>query len=72
MERLVIDNNLIIGLIETPVQLGFLEQKGLTELIENTDYPVNRLYSTRNDEYLKQVDERYYRWVRGVVDRGIA
>ncbi|NLB88950.1 MAG: hypothetical protein GX790_06960 [Syntrophomonadaceae bacterium] len=71
MEKLVIDNNLIIGLIETPVQLGFLEQKGLPQLIENTDYPVNRLYSTRNDEYLKQVDERYYRWVRGVVDRGI-
>lgn len=71
MEQLVIDNNLIIGLIEMPVQLGFLEQKGLTELIEKTDYPVNRLYSTRNDEYLKQVNERYYRWVRGVVDRGI-
>lgn len=71
MEELVVDNNLIIGLIEMPVQLGFLEQKGLTTLIENTNYPVNRVYSSRNDEYLKQVDERYYRWVRGVVDRGI-
>ncbi len=71
MEALVKKYNLIVGLIEMPVQLGFLEQKGLRELIENTDYPVNRVYSSRNDEYLKQVDERYYRWVRGVVDRGI-
>lgn len=71
MEKLVRDNKLIVGLIEMPIQLGFLQQLGLTELIENTNYPVNRVYSTRNDEYLKQVDERYYRWVRGVVDRGI-
>ncbi|HZJ85430.1 MAG TPA: DUF5693 family protein [Syntrophomonadaceae bacterium] len=71
MEELVQKYDLIVGLIEMPVQLGFLEQKGLTQLIENTDYPVNRVYSSRNDEYLKQVDERYYRWVRGVVDRGI-
>lgn len=71
MAKLVNDNDLIIGLIEMPVQLGFLEQKGLKTLIEDTDYPVNRVYSTRNDEYLKNVDERYYRWVRGVIDRGI-
>ncbi|NLJ71720.1 MAG: hypothetical protein GX333_01755 [Syntrophomonadaceae bacterium] len=71
MAKLVSDNDLIIGLIEMPVQLGFLEQKGLKTLIEDTNYPVNRVYSTRNDEYLKNVDERYYRWVRGVVDRGI-
>ncbi len=71
MKKLVEDYKLIVGLIEMPVQLGFLEQNGLPELIEDTDYPVNRVYSSRNDEYLKQVDERYYRWVRGVVDRGI-
>ncbi|HZK43934.1 MAG TPA: DUF5693 family protein [Syntrophomonadaceae bacterium] len=71
IEGLITRNNLIVGLIEMPVQLGFLQQKGLETIIENTDYPVNRLYSTRNDEYLKQIDERYYRWVRGVVDRGI-
>lgn len=71
MEQLITDNKLIVGLIEMPIQLGFLQQLGLTELIEKTDYPVNRVYSSRNDEYLKQVDERYYRWVRSVVDRGI-
>ncbi len=71
MEKLITENNLIVGLIEMPVQLGFLQQAGLAELIAHTNYPVNRVYSSRNDEYLKQVDERYYRWVRGVVDRGI-
>ena len=27
------------------------------------------VYSTRNDEFLDDVNERYYRWVRAVVDR---
>lgn len=71
IQELVERNQLIVGIIETPVQLGYLEQKGLPELIEATDYPVNRVYSTRNDEYLKDMNERYYRWVRSVVDRGI-
>ena len=48
-----------------------MEQKGLDEIMEANGYPINRVYSTRNDEFLDDVNERYYRWVRAVVDRGI-
>ncbi len=71
MAELVEDNNLLVGIIETSVQLGYIEQGGLDKLIAETGYPVNRVYSTRNDEYLGDADERYYRWIRAVVDRGI-
>lgn len=71
MENLIKKNNLTVAIIETSSQLGFLPQKGLDKVIAGADYPVNRLYSSRNDEYLKDVNERYYRWVRAVVDRGI-
>lgn len=71
MEDLIKKNKLIVAIIETSSQLGFLPQKGLDRVIAGAGYPVNRLYSSRNDEYLKDVNERYYRWVRAVVDRGI-
>lgn len=71
MPPVIIDNDLTLGIIETSHQLGYLDQLGIDELMHNSGYPVNRVYSTRNDEYLKEVDERYYRWVRGVIDRSI-
>ncbi|WP_061212819.1 DUF5693 family protein [Syntrophomonas wolfei] len=71
MEDLVKKYGLIIGIIETPVQLKYVEQKGLDELMVAAAYPINRLYSTTNDEFVQTTDERYYRWVRAVVDRGI-
>lgn len=71
IENLIREKHLIVGIIETSSQLGFLPQKGLDKVIAAVDYPVNRVYSTRNDEYLKDINERYYRWVRAVVDRGI-
>jgi hypothetical protein len=71
MEDLVKKYGLIIGIIETPVQLQYVEQKGLDELMAAASYPINRLYSTTNDEFVQTTDERYYRWVRAVVDRGI-
>lgn len=71
LQQLVEDEDLTLGIFETSVQLGYMEQKGLDEIMEATAYPINRVYSTRNDEFLDDVNERYYRWVRAVVDRGI-
>lgn len=71
LQGLVEDENLTLGIIETSVQLGYMEQKGIDEIMEAAGYPINRVYSTRNDEFLTDVNERYYRWVRAVVDRGI-
>ena len=71
MQKLIADENLTLGIIETSVQLGYMEQKGLDEIMEADGYPINRVYSTRNDEFLQDVNDRYYRWIRAVVDRGI-
>jgi len=71
LQELVADEDLTLGIFETSVQLGYMEQKGLDEIMEANGYPINRVYSTRNDEFLDDVNERYYRWVRAVVDRGI-
>lgn len=64
-------NHLTIGIIEASNQLQYFRQAGLETIMEATDYPINRAYSTTNDEFVTSVDERYYRWVRGVIDRGI-
>ena len=71
MAKLVDKYHLTIGVIETSQQLGYISQEGLDELIDATGYPINRVYSTSNDDFVKTVDERYYRWVRAVIDRGI-
>ena len=62
---------LMIGVVETPEQLGYVNTPGLDEVLEKTGYPINRLYTSVNDDFVKSIDDRYYRWVRGVVDRGI-
>ncbi|MGE5389759.1 MAG: DUF5693 family protein [Deltaproteobacteria bacterium] len=69
IEDIIRQNGLTVGIIETSVQLKYVDQKGLTQLIQDTDYPVNRVYSSTNDEYVQQASERYYRWVRATVDR---
>jgi len=69
IEKVIRDNKLTVGIIETSVQLKYVEQKGLTQLIQDTNYPINRVYSSTNDEYVQQASERYYRWIRAVVDR---
>lgn len=63
--------HLIVGIIEPSTQLQYVKQNGLDEVMQATDYSVNRVYSTTNDEYGISIDERYYRWVRAVIDRGI-
>ena len=62
---------LTVGIIETASQLQYIKQKGLDEVMESTGYPINRVYSSTNDEYVTSSQERYYRWVRGTIDRGI-
>lgn len=62
---------LVIGVVETPEQLGYVATPGLNEVMENTGYPINRVYTSVNDDFVKSVADRYYRWVRAVVDRGI-
>ncbi len=71
LENLVKKYGLIVGIIETPAQLQYINQNGLDQLMQATGYPINRVYSSSNDEFVQNIDERYYRWVRGVIDRGI-
>ncbi|PKM77551.1 MAG: hypothetical protein CVU90_06800 [Firmicutes bacterium HGW-Firmicutes-15] len=71
VENLVKKHGLIVGIIETSAQLQYVTQNGLDELMQSAGYPINRVYSTSNDEFVQDIDERYYRWVRGVIDRGI-
>jgi|GEM_PF-420218 len=71
IENLVKKHQLNIGIIEATTQLQYVTQKGLDEVMKATGYPINRVYSTTNDEFVQNIDERYYRWVRGVIDRGI-
>lgn len=63
--------HLIVGIIEPSSQLQYVKQNGLDEVMQATGYSVNRVYSSTNDEFGISIDERYYRWVRAVVDRGI-
>ena len=71
MARLIDKYDLTIGVIETSKQLGIIEQDGLDAVMSATKYPINRVYSTGNDDFVTSVDERYYRWIRAVIDRGI-
>lgn len=71
MQNLVKKYKLTIGIIETAQQLGYISQAGLDELMAASGYPISRTYSTSNDDFVTTVNERYYRWVRAVVDRGI-
>ena len=69
--ELVNRHDLTIGIIEASNQLQYYKQDGLEKVMEEAGYPINRVYSTSNDEFVNTIDERYFRWVRGVVDRGI-
>ncbi|HWP95236.1 MAG TPA: DUF5693 family protein [Syntrophomonadaceae bacterium] len=71
MQDLVKKHQLIIGVVEPSTQVLYVIQPGLDQLMYSTGYPINRVYSSTNDEFVTSVDERLYRWVRGVIDRGI-
>lgn len=71
IEQLINKNHLLVGIVETSEQLKYLAQPGLDPVMAATGYQVNRVYSTTNDDYVQTIDERYYRWMRAVIDRGI-
>jgi len=71
IENLINQNHLLVGIVETSEQLKYLAQPGLDPVMAATGYQVNRVYSTTNDDYVQTIDERYYRWMRAVIDRGI-
>lgn len=71
MADLVSRHHLLVGIIETPEQIGYIPQKGLDDLLKKTDFQVSRVFSSGSDDFIKQKEERYYRWVRSVIDRGI-
>ncbi|MEN6348172.1 MAG: DUF5693 family protein [Syntrophomonas sp.] len=71
IEQLINKNHLLVGIVETSEQLKYLAQPGLDPVLYATGYQVNRVYSTTNDDYVQTIDERYYRWMRAVIDRGI-
>lgn len=71
ISELVRRYGLVVGVVETPEQLGYVATPGLNEIMEKSGYPINRVYTSVNDDFVKSVADRYYRWVRAVVDRGI-
>lgn len=72
MENLVKDNNLLFGIIETPNQIRYIEQSGINNLIQDTAYSINRVYSAPESYLLRlSSEELFYQWIRGVVDRNI-
>ncbi|MDR1160342.1 MAG: DUF5693 family protein, partial [Syntrophomonadaceae bacterium] len=71
MSDLVNEFNLLVGVIETSEQIKYIEQPGLEQILSAADYPINRVYSTGNDEFVQTVNDRFYRWIRAIVDRGI-
>lgn len=71
IEELINQNHLLVGIVETSEQLKYVAIPGLDPVLAATGYPVNRVYSTTNDDYVQTIDERYYRWMRAVIDRGI-
>ncbi|MDO4540351.1 MAG: DUF5693 family protein [Syntrophomonadaceae bacterium] len=71
LAQLAVKHDLITGIIEASDQLQYMEQRGLEQYMELVDYDINRAYSTSFDEYLIDTNERFFRWVRAVVDRSI-
>lgn len=72
MVEIIRKHNVIAGIIETPSQIGYVEQLGLDRLIADTGYAINRVYIAP-ESYLQRLDkeELFYQWMRGVVDRNI-
>ena len=72
LEQIISQNNMIVGVIEAPSQVGIVGQKGLDEIMPTLGYPVNRVYIVPDNDLTKlSAKEMYYRWNRCVVDRNI-
>ena len=72
LEQIISQNNMLIGVIEAPSQVGIVGQKGLDEVMPTLGYPVNRVYIVPDNDLTQlSAKEMYYRWNRCVVDRNI-
>ncbi|MCL2709017.1 MAG: DUF5693 family protein, partial [Defluviitaleaceae bacterium] len=69
LNAIIEKHGMIIGVVEAANQVRYVTQDGLDLLMEMGGYQVNRVYSTSNDEFVTRMRDRYFRWVRGVVDR---
>ncbi|MCX7920622.1 MAG: DUF5693 family protein [Clostridia bacterium] len=71
-EELLKKHAIITGIIETPSQVGYVDQQGLETLIPATGYSINRTYIISDKDLLHiNGNDMFYRWLRCVVDRGI-
>ncbi|MCR4435677.1 MAG: DUF5693 family protein [Clostridiales bacterium] len=72
MADLIKKHHMILGIIESPSQVGYVPQKGLDKLILSTDYAINRAYIIPDWDLLSlDKEDMFFRWARAVVDRGI-
>ena len=72
MKDIINNNGVILGLIESATQIGYIDQKGIDMVMKDTRYAVSRAYIPP-DAYLERLDgnELFYQWIRGVIDRNI-
>ena len=70
--KMINDNNLIFIVEEKTSQIGIVDTKGLNELMDKTDYAINRMCKLSENQ-LKKTNNRdlFYKLVRSVIDRNI-
>ncbi len=70
--KMINDNNLIFIVEEKTSQIGIVDKKGLNELMDKTDYAINRMCKLSENQ-LKKTNNRdlFYKLVRSVIDRNI-
>lgn len=65
-------HGVISGIIESPVQVKYVPQKGLENLMVSVGFAINRAYIIpQTDLSVLGKDDLFFRWVRSVVDRSI-
>lgn len=72
VKDIILENNIIFGIIEAATQIRYVEQEGIEELIDGSGYSINRAYIAP-ESYLLRLghEELFFQWLRGVVDRNI-
>lgn len=72
LERIIVNNKVIVGIIEPKSQVLYEKQSGLEELIRDSNYSINRVYITPSSDLATLDRENLkHRWLRGIVDRNI-
>ena len=72
MSKIINDNNIIFAVKENLSRIGVEDKKGQKELIEKTNYSINRLYKL-HEKQLERSNENdlFFKLMRGVIDRNI-